>query len=153
MSNPIDFWYDAVLKQMAAEVYFEGIDPADPVLVRQSLVVGNNRPGFELRGLTKFSNSQADEFLRRFQIVHQWSEDPTKPIGPGDPGYLSLNGQQILANSGFSATLIKNIDPASAQFGSYTLSIRSTEYQSAGNGGDRERDLWGADAGGIFLNC
>ena len=153
MSNAIDLWYDAVLKQMAAEAYLGGVDLSNPGRVKDALVQGNNRPGFEPLGLTRFSDSQADEFLRRFEIVHQWSDNPLSAmVGPDDPGYLSLNGQQILANSGLSATLIKNIDPASAQFGSYTLSIRSTEYQSAANGGDRARDLWGADSGGIFPN-
>lgn len=153
MSNAIDLWYDAVLKQMAAEAYLEGVDLSEPADIKAALVQGNNRPGFEPRGLTRFSEVQANEFLTRFQIVHHWSDNPlSATVGPNDPGYLSLNGQQILANSGISATLIKNIDPASAQFGSYTLSIRSTEYQSAANGGDRARDLWGADAGGIFLN-
>ena len=64
-----------------------------------------------------------------------------------DPGYLEIDGQQILANTGLSATLIKNIDEASPDFGTYTLSIRSSEYLSTSDGGDFDRDIRGADGG------
>jgi hypothetical protein len=112
MSNMIDVWYDAVLKQMAAETYLEGAVLSNATVVKQRLMTGNNRPaaGRKPSGLTRFSSLQADDFLQRYEIKHQWSDDPTKPIEPNDPGYLSLNGQQIFANSGLSATLIRNID-------------------------------------------
>jgi Ca2+-binding RTX toxin-like protein len=138
---------------MASECYLEDVDLQDVADLTEALQSGNNRQGFQPRGLTRFARLQTTEFVRRFEIVHQWSDNPlSSSIGPNDPGYLTLEGHQILANSGLSATLIKNIDSASPQFGAYTLSVRSTEYQSAANGGDRARDLWGADASGIFLN-
>jgi len=67
-------------------------------------------------------------------------------------GVFELSGEQVLANTGLSATLIKNIDPTSPYFGTYTLAVRSTEYQSADHGGDYERDVDGADRVSIAAN-
>ena len=42
MSNTIEVWYDAVLKQMAAEVYLEGVSVSDLDRVKDVLVGRNN---------------------------------------------------------------------------------------------------------------
>jgi hypothetical protein len=47
MSNTSDGWYDAVLKQMAAETYLEGIGISDLVRIKQALVEGNQFIGSE----------------------------------------------------------------------------------------------------------
>src|SRR5215813_7397363 len=153
----IETWYDFLMQQMAAESYFDGVSFSDRDAVRLRLLNGNNRPEFiddQPRGLTRFTRQQADEFLTRFQILNQWSDNPhrTRNLLPGEPGYLELNGEQVLANTGLSATLIKNIDPTSPYFGTYTLAVRSTEYQSADHGGDYERDVDGADRVSIAAN-
>ncbi len=120
-------WYDFVLQQMAAESYFEDVDLSDPIDIRRALTFGNNRQGFPFNGNTRFTDSQADDFLDRFQIIHQLSDNP--------------NGTSFFDNTGLSATLIFN-----KETNEYTLSIRSTEYQNKRLGGDFERDvLGGAD--------
>ena len=91
-------------------------------------------------GYTRMTGVQADEFLAKFAIVHQWSDDPT-PTGSRAGASL---GTDILANTGLSATLIQ-----SKTTGAYTLAIRSTEFRSWAEGGDSERDAGGADISGI----
>src|SRR4051812_4119899 len=154
LRSTIETWYDFVLQQLAAESYFEGVDLTTRDEVATILINGNNRQQFltaEPKGLTRATPLQAEELLSRFQILHQWSDNPDRirNVLPGEPGYVTLNGEQILANTGLSATLIKNIDPDSPYFGTYTLAARSTEYQSAETGGDKERDVYGADRNSI----
>jgi len=152
-ASVIPTWYDFYLQQAAAEAYFEGVDLArdDDILVRLSN--GNNRPNFVVDpkplGKSRLTDEQASEFLSEFEILHQWSDNPLRQgsLSPGDPGYLELNGEQLLANTGLSATLIQN-----RETGAYTLSIRSTEYLTADNGGDKGRDLLGSDILGLGLN-
>ncbi len=154
MSNTnIDKLYDYTLQQMAAESYFEGIEPSDIIGIRQRLRLGTNRDGYKTDnpdlnegypGYTRMTTAQADEFLSKFTIAHQWSDNPTptgsRPVQAGDVGYLELDGVQILANTGLSATLIQN-----KETGEYTLAIRSTEFRNWADGGDGERDKYGAD--------
>src|SRR2546422_7473176 len=118
--------YELVLQQMVAESYLEGISDfaAQEPLVRQRLALGNNRSEFgTLRNKTRFTDRQVDEFLSRFQIVDQLSDNP--------------NGTSFRDNTGLSATLIKT---GATQ---YTLAIRSTEYRNANQGGDFQRDTSG----------
>jgi len=163
MNTNIDSLYDFALQQMAAESYFENSQSwGDPVEVTRLLQLGTNREDFTnptspngYPGLTRMTAAQADEFVSKFTIIHQWSDNPTilngtpapRPAAPGDAGYLALNGQQILANTGLSATLIR-----SNETGQYTLAIRSTEYRNWSDGGDGERDKAGADIYGIAPN-
>jgi len=113
---------------------------------------GNNRPDFvvdrEPAGKTRLVDAQGFEFLTKFKILHQWSDNPLRSgnLTPGEPGYLELNGEQLLANTGLSATLIQN-----RETGAYTLAIRSTEYVTPESGGDKYRDLYGTDRQGIAL--
>lgn len=145
-ASVITEWYEFYLQQVAAESYLSEIDPErdDDVLAR--LTNGNNRPEFanvtEPLGKTRLTRTQASEFLSRFEILHQWSDNPLRNgnLTPGEPGYLELNSAQLLANTGLSATLTQN-----RQTGAYTLSVRSTEYVTPDIGGDKYRDLHGAD--------
>ena len=145
--------YEFVLQQMATESYFEETNLASETEVGNALRRGNNRDEFPVAGITRFTDSQVDEFLLKFQIVDQWSDNPTttgsRPTKPEDPGFLALDGQQVLANSGLSATLIRRKDSAGTPTNEYTLAIRSTEFRKVADGGDRDRDVWGADVGGI----
>jgi Ca2+-binding RTX toxin-like protein len=148
-------WYDFLLQQIAAESYLESLATFESsAALEAALRRGNNRNGDAviLPGLTRMTAAQVAEFTSRFRIVHQWSDDPSRRgnVSAGDPGYLALDGRQILANTGLSATLIRNIDPASADCGKLTLAIRSSEYASVADGGDRTRDIFGADAGAIL---
>jgi hypothetical protein len=153
MSNTsINSLYDFLLQQIAAESYFENVALTDIPAVRDRLYLGANRKGYinnpnpdlngGYAGYTRMTDSQADEFLSKFQIVHQWSDNPTpngsRPAVEGSYAYPRLNAE-ILANTGLSATLIK--DKAT---GSFTLAIRSTEFRNWALGGDGERDKFGA---------
>ena len=153
MTSPVDAWYDVVLQQMAAESYLEGVNFAEAADVEEAIKRGNNRPGFDARGFTRFTDAQAVEFVRKFAIVDQWSDNPTRtgsrPSQPGDVGYLELNGQHVLANTGLSATLIRRKDASGNLTNDYTLAIRSTESAKEAEGGDRDRDGFGADLSGI----
>jgi hypothetical protein len=153
MSNTsINSLYDFMLQQTAAESYFEDVDLTKTDAVKVRLKLGANREGYLTNpnpdlnggyaGYTRMTDSQADEFLSKFQIVHQWSDNPTpngsRPAVEGSYAYPRLNAE-ILANTGLSATLIK--DKAT---GSFTLAIRSTEFRNWALGGDGERDKFGA---------
>ncbi|QAZ40907.1 hypothetical protein C1M51_16575 [Methylibium sp. Pch-M] len=98
---------------------------------------------------------QADEFLSKYSVVHQWSDNPT-PTGSrlppdGDPSFDQLN-DEILANTGLSATLIRKKNPDGSASTEYTLAIRSTEFRDWSKGGDGERDKAGADITSIAFN-
>lgn len=141
----IDVWYHYYLQQVAAESYFETFDWRDRDSVESALGFGNNRAEFSTdpnpAGRSRLTLEQASEFWDHFKILHQWSDNPLRSgnLSPGEPGYLELDGQQLLANTGLSATLIQN-----RETGAYTLSIRSTEYVTPDSGGDKYRDLHGA---------
>jgi len=138
----LETWYEQVLRQMAAESYLEGVNLSNRDEVKEALLLGNNRIGFNAVGLTRLTPSQADEFLSAFTIRHQLSDNATGQRTT--PAYLP--GTRIPANSGVSATLIQS----KANPNEYTLSIRSTESQPWSLGGDRERDGLGADASIAF---
>jgi hypothetical protein len=72
------------------------------------------------------TSAQADEFLSKFQIVHQWSDNPStgnppgsRPVAEGNPAFPQLN-KDILANTGLSATLIRKKDASGALTNEYT---------------------------------
>lgn len=148
MSESMKTWYDFVLQQMASEAYLEGIDLSDPGAITNALIRGNNRENFEDKGRVKLTDKQVEEFLERFQIIHQASDNPT--VARTGPVYYE--GTNILANTGLSATLIRKKDDAGILTSEYTLSIRSTESRNVADGGDRDRDGYGADLAGIFFN-
>ncbi|MEO8037739.1 MAG: carbohydrate-binding domain-containing protein [Betaproteobacteria bacterium] len=152
-SSASSIWYDYYLQQAAAESYFERVDLGVRAEVNRALTNGNNRPDYvnvpEPPGKTRLTDLQAQDFIVRFNILHQWSDNPLRDrdLLPNEPGYLELNGERLLANTGLSATLIQN-----RETGAYTLSIRSTEYVSPNLGGDKYRDLDGADKNDLAFN-
>ncbi len=156
--------YNFLLQQMAAESYFETPDKyATPEATKEQLERGTNRDKYKsdlpfndgYPGLTRMTKAQAEEFVKKFKIIHQWSDNPcpdgSRPTQPGDTGYLALNSQQILANTGLSATLIRVMAPNGDLTNEYTLSIRSTEMRPWHEGGDGERDKWDTDFQSIGL--
>ncbi len=127
-TNNIQSWYNFALQQMAAESYVNLSDKFGGTLSQaQVLMYGNNNPVYQskpfdepkLDGATRMTATQVTDFSNRYTIVSQLPNTA----------------------SGFSAALIKD-----NQTGAYTLSIRSTEYRNADQGGDWPRDgLPGAD--------
>jgi len=157
----INSLYDFALQQMAAESYIEE-GYADP-LVRKALNLGANRKKKEgadqnlnegYAGFTRMTRVQIDEFLKKFKVVNQWSDDPAgrRPgLVANDTALKKLN-IDILANTGLSATLINRLNDQGQETNQYTLSIRSTEFLNAAEGGDFERDGTAQDLKGIVLN-
>jgi Ca2+-binding RTX toxin-like protein len=145
--------YDFLLQQLAAESYLSRDSFDNEPLMLRLLRNGNNRIAFatplsnRLPGTSQLTEGQADDFLKRFQILDQWSDDPRRRgnVTIGEDAYRELAGEQILANSGLSVTLTRDIDPTSPRLNSVTLSIRSTESLDVERGGDRMRDMYGAD--------
>ena len=104
--------YNFLLQQMAAESYFEkpmSVYDNNPQEVIDALTMGTNRKSYTSEdmpfnggypGLTRMTKAQAEEFVKKFKIIHQWSDNPcpdgSRPTQPGDAGYLALNGQQNL---------------------------------------------------------
>ena len=151
MDGPLaTVWYEYYLQQLVAESYLERADLNSAIEVVAALGAGNNRGEIvdsEIPfGKSRLTPEQATELFEQFRILHQWSDNPLRDgnLAPGDPGYLELNGDQLLSNSGLSATLLQN-----RETGAYTLAIRSTEYVTPDIGGDKFRDLHGADQSGI----
>ena len=147
-----------ILQQMAAESYFEGNELNSIEEIKKQLYLGANREGYKTDntdlnegypGYTRMTKQQADEFLDKFKIVHQWSDNPTptgkRPLPEGDSSKPQLNVGNLLANTGLSATLIQKRDSGGALTSEYTLAIRSTEFRDWSKGGDGERDKVGAD--------
>jgi Ca2+-binding RTX toxin-like protein len=98
---------------MAAESYLD-----DPGGLQVQLTRGNNNFGFDpqtgpLLGATRFTDSLADRFIAKYDIVSHHANDST----------------------GFSATLMQERGT-----NTFTLSFRSTEYKNQVEGGDWERD-------------
>jgi hypothetical protein len=157
MNSSIAAIYDYLLQQLAAESYFEDITLDNPDQVARALTLGTNRLGYPAKnpelnqgfpGYTRMTDSQAAEFLKKFAIVHQWSDNATlkgtRLDAEGRTDKPRLNAD-ILANSGLSATLIQRRTESGAPLNEFTLAIRSTEFRSWSDGGDAERDKWGAD--------
>jgi Ca2+-binding RTX toxin-like protein len=157
--NELEKLYDFSLQQMAAESYLENrFELNDETYLVNALTLGTNRPGYKVDtdlnegwpGLTRMTVPQAIEFVSKFQVLHQWSDDPT-PTGyrPGIQGGMAYPqlGDEILANTGLSATLIRRRDNPNE----FTLSIRSTESRDWEDGGDAERDMFATDGLGIGL--
>jgi len=138
----VESLYDYYLQQVAAESYLEQEQDWSGDRLLAQLRLGSNRKtsgnlineGYP--GYTRLTSEQAKEFQQKFAIVHQWSDNPDG-ARPNNDG---IHNPTDLANTGLSATLI--FDKVS---GSYTLAIRSSEFQQAADGGDRERDIDGAD--------
>lgn len=135
MNRDINSIYQYLLQQHAAEVYLENVN-YDRETLEGRLAQGNNRePDTTGRaGQTRLTSAQIQEFLSSYSVVHQWSDNPQLAddrLFEGGP----------LANSGFSATLIRKNET-----NEYTLAIRSTEILATAQGGDQTRDVFGADA-------
>ena len=123
----ISTWLQFALQQMAAESYLDQL--ASGRLLKDILTDGNNDirviPPEQFSGKTRFTDQLTSYFVptpgssARYQIVDHHANDAT----------------------GFSATLMFD-----TQMEQYTLSFRSTESAAATQGGDLERDLFGADA-------
>lgn len=151
--NILERAYRFLLRQVSAESYLEGLENIDKEALQTALRRGNNRREFvadlnaNLAGKTRLAANQVAEFTSGIKLLDQWSDDPRRKgnLQLGDHAYRELDGRQILANSGFSATLMQDIDPSSPDFGSVTLSLRSTEFAKPKFGGDRDRDGYGAD--------
>jgi Ca2+-binding RTX toxin-like protein len=145
MANEIRMYYEFALQQIAGESYFDGVVDfaGQQALVTDRLRSGNNRDGFEKKGFSRLTDAQVAEFLATFQLVAQASDyADSQRIGP-----VYYPGTTILANSGMSATLIHRKGT-----NEFTLAIRSTEFRTVPDGGDRGRDGFGADVQGIFAN-
>ena len=162
----IEKLYEYTLQQMAAESYLEDSSRlSDRDYLVDKLTTGTNRAGFTVGtsddlnqgwpGFTRMTESQAFEFLSKYKIVHQWSDNPCtkdgEQIAPRpaidyvhDRGLL-LNGPDMLANTGLSATLIRKLDAFGHDTNEYTLAIRSTEFRDWDKGGDGERDTYRTD--------
>src|SRR5262245_5237675 len=106
-------WLDFALQQVAAESYLHGIDRG----VRTQVVPRLTRGNSPLQGpddqYVRMTVGQANAFFERYQIVDHHPND----------------------SSGFSATLLKDVDAQSPRFNQYTLVIRSTEYKDRSEGG------------------
>ncbi len=124
MSSNITTWLNFALQQMAAESYLQGIDWSNALQLRPRLLLGNNNLSGasptepNLSGKTRMTTALADRFLATYEIVDHRANDAT----------------------GFAATLMRDTTT-----GEYTLSFRSSEYTADGSGGDRSRDIFGAD--------
>ncbi|HET8730835.1 MAG TPA: calcium-binding protein, partial [Moraxellaceae bacterium] len=162
--------YDFSLQQLVAESYLEEIESLrDSDYLRKYLRLGTNRDGYNFKdnpslgdpdlnegwpGYTRMTLPHIDEFLSRFTIIHQWSDNPSTGAVSGvrpapdmeHQAGLILNGPDMLANTGLSATLIQKNGT-----NEYTLSIRSTESRPWEQGGDKERDLVATDAQGVVM--
>lgn len=164
----VDEIYAFSLLQIAAESYLEDAESlSSRDYLERRLKLGTNRDNYNHKnnsllgsadlnegwpGLTRMTEPQVEEFLRRFEVLHQWSDNPclvngelTRPAP--DTQYtagLQLNGPAMLANTGFSATLMRD-----RETGHYTLSFRSTESRAWSGGGDSERDLTATDVWGV----
>ncbi|MCC2637533.1 MAG: hypothetical protein K0Q68_1252 [Moraxellaceae bacterium] len=169
--STIEKLYEFTLMQLAAESYIEDpLELQDPVKLKRSLTLGTNRLGYNNSddsslgnpglnggwpGFTRMTNLQFAEFHEKFEIIHQWSDNPSEGAVPGTrpapdtthTAGLILNSQEMLANTGLSATLIQRRGTDE-----YTLSIRSTESRAWANGGDQERDMTATDKWGVVLN-
>jgi len=135
-TTEITTWLQFAIQQMAAESYLHGFSFGDTDELIRRLKLGNNNnpladpndpilPGntrlVDLAGVPNANQitGSAQAFAARYQIVDHHANDAT----------------------GFSATLLFD-----TQTTSYTLSIRSTEFQNQAQGGDWQRDgLPGAD--------
>ena len=168
MNTNIASLYEFTLQQMAAESYFEDIALTDQLNMGKALIRGTNRIGYQngpadlnegYPGYTRMTSVQADDFLSKYKVVHQWSDNPTtgavpgsRPTAEGIDGKPKLNAGELLANTGLSATLIQKLDSNGVPTNEYTLAIRSTEFRDWSKGGDGERDKTAADIKGIAFN-
>ena len=124
MESSISTWLDFSIQHLVSESHLDGVDFTDVPQVQLSLTEGTNHPTPEIplstEHPTRMTQTQADWFTDNYEIAHH------KPNQA----------------SGFSATLIQSKrDPTV-----YTLAIRSSELRFDINGGDRARDVDGADS-------
>lgn len=148
MSASSENWYQLVLQQMAAEAYLDAVNLTDLAQLQVALPRGNNRPNFPQTSFTRFTDAQVIELVSQYEIVHQASDFPL--AARSEPVYYA--GTAILANTGLSATLIRKKDASGNPTSEFTLAIRSTEFRTVSDGGDRSRDLLQADINGIVAN-
>ncbi len=121
-------WLQFAIQQVAAESYLDSFAFQNSNELIRRLRFGNNNAivlglgnpddAPSLSGQTRLTAVQAEVFSHRYQIIDHHANDAT----------------------GFSATLMKDTTA-----GQYTLSFRSSEYAADGEGGDRARDIFGAD--------
>lgn len=171
MATPeIEEFYEFSLIQISAESYIERVsDFDDKFFLRSALTKGTNRLGYKKDdidadgspvlnqgwpGFTRMTDPQFEEFYSKFQVIHQWSDNPSTGAVPGSrpapdtthAAGLILNSQDMLANTGFSATLIRRRGTDE-----YTLALRSTESRKWEDGGDSERDMRDTDQNGVVM--
>lgn len=124
--------YDFILAQYSAESYWDNLYGTEPFDIedrlqrRSRLINGANR-------YDKISDLISDGNLGPTQMTEVMVSDfeATWKIVTHIPNQIS----------GFSATLLKNKNT-----GEFTLSFRSTESKTEDDGGDRQRDVYGADS-------
>ena len=135
MNQDIQSLYQFLLQQHAAEAYIDNAVLLDENALRNALVtLGNNRFGYSDKGLTRLTEQQFTEFVARYDIIQQISDNPT--------GGGAETWRGIPLNTGFSATLLRD-----RQTLQYTFAIRSVESKLTAEGGDQERDVNGAAFG------
>jgi pimeloyl-ACP methyl ester carboxylesterase len=128
MNSQTDTWFQFALQQVAAESYLDGIDWAIPEQVRARLFQGNTNPAFPATGYTRAPDDLGKIFSDRYTIIAHRANDAT----------------------GFSGTLLRWTNDEGGT--EYTLSIRSTEYKNANQGGDWQRDGLPGGDGEIVRN-
>lgn len=124
--NEIKAWLDAAIQQVAAESYWHLAQTGatvQQILQRGNSPVNPNDPTDQGDQYVRLTSSQANEFAQRYEVRGHHAND----------------------SSGFSATLLFD-----KQNQKYTLAFRSTEYKFSNLGGDKERDVFGADIGIYF---
>ena len=123
----ISTWLQFALQQMVAESYLDQLVSGRQL--KDILTDGNNDTRVilpeQFSGKTRFTDQLAAYFVP----------------APGSTTRYQIRDHHANDATGFSATLMFD-----TQTNSYTLSFRSTESAPATEGGDRERDLFGADA-------
>lgn len=119
--SELSTWLEFSQLQVVSESYLDGINWSDEDEAKPRLLLGNNRApesGNEIRGATRFTESQAEWFFANYDIVDHYANDA----------------------SGFSCTLMRRKNGTAEENGVYTLSMRSTEFQFNNLGGDWSRD-------------
>ena len=108
-----------LLAQVAAESFLDGGDLSDePSLENHYIQGSNNYRNFKnLRDTNRLGMTQATDVM--------WADFS---------GTWDVIRHQVNTTSGFSGTLLKNVD------GTFTISFRSTESKSESDGGDVKRD-------------
>ncbi|MBI1395849.1 MAG: hypothetical protein GC151_07700 [Betaproteobacteria bacterium] len=148
-SVPFSAWaelLDLLWRQVAADAYLVSGDGELAANIQAALRAGNNNlsPVVRVDG-----QDQANQLLGALPGVN-----PDTPLLPGASRFPRLVAEQFFGGSGctlvaqlpndpsgLSVTVLRsNIDP-----GEYTVAFRSSEFPEQSFGGDRSRDIFGAD--------